>query len=82
MKFLEKVATIDRLPERYNDMSNDEKRERIYEIKRILGKRLFIPGHHYQRDEVIEFADATGDSLQLAQLSYNDEYWTKCRRST
>ena len=49
-------------------MSNDEKRERIYEIKRILGKRLFIPGHHYQRDEVIEFADATGDSLQLAQL--------------
>ena len=30
---------------------------------------LFIPGHHYQKDEVIQFADATGDSLQLAQLS-------------
>src|SRR5699024_10187850 len=30
---------------------------------------LFIPGHHYQKDEVIQFADATGDSLKLAQLS-------------
>ncbi|MFC0561823.1 quinolinate synthase NadA [Halalkalibacter alkalisediminis] len=69
MNFLEKVATLDRLPEMYREMSNDEKRERIYEIKRILGNRLFIPGHHYQRNEVIEFADATGDSLQLAQLS-------------
>jgi quinolinate synthase len=69
MKFLDKVATIDRLPEKYREMSNDEKRARIYEIKQQLGKRLFIPGHHYQRDEVIEFADVTGDSLQLAQLS-------------
>ncbi|MFC0473650.1 quinolinate synthase NadA [Halalkalibacter kiskunsagensis] len=69
MNFLEKVATVDRVPEHYAKMSNDEKRERIYEVKRKLGNRLFIPGHHYQRDEVIEFADVTGDSLQLAQLS-------------
>ncbi|WP_412729434.1 quinolinate synthase NadA [Geobacillus stearothermophilus] len=35
---------------------------------------MFIPGHHYQKDEVIQFADATGDSLQLAQLAAkNDE---------
>ncbi|MDT8861984.1 quinolinate synthase NadA [Alkalihalobacillus sp. MEB130] len=69
MNFLEKVATLDRIPERYRDMSVNEKRERIAAIKQQLGKRLFIPGHHYQRDEVIEFADTTGDSLQLAQLS-------------
>src|SRR5699024_8096466 len=34
-----------------------------------MGDKLFIPGHHYQKDEVIQFADATGDSLKLAQLS-------------
>ncbi len=32
-----------------------------------LGDRAFILGHHYQRDEVIEFADVTGDSFKLAQ---------------
>lgn len=43
-------------------------------VRERLGRRLFIPGHHYQKDEVIQFADATGDSLQLAQLAAkNDE---------
>jgi quinolinate synthase len=32
-----------------------------------LGERLFVLGHHYQRDEVIRFADVTGDSYKLAQ---------------
>jgi quinolinate synthase len=32
-----------------------------------LGSRVFILGHHYQRDEVIQFADVTGDSFKLAQ---------------
>src|SRR5699024_1995127 len=36
--------------------------------KEKMGSRLFIPAHHYQKDEVVQFADATGDSLQLAQL--------------
>src|SRR5918992_5569711 len=35
--------------------------------KRALGERVFVLGHHYQRDEVIEFADVTGDSFKLAQ---------------
>src|SRR3954463_15140318 len=35
--------------------------------KAKLGDRLFILGHHYQRDEVIQFADVTGDSFKLAQ---------------
>jgi quinolinate synthase len=35
--------------------------------KEALGERLFVLGHHYQRDEVIQFADVTGDSFKLAQ---------------
>ena len=35
--------------------------------KATLGDRVFVLGHHYQRDEVIEFADVTGDSFKLAQ---------------
>ena len=35
--------------------------------KEMLGERLFLLGHHYQREEVIQFADVTGDSFKLAQ---------------
>jgi quinolinate synthase len=35
--------------------------------KAALGDRLFVLGHHYQRDEVIQFADVTGDSFTLAR---------------
>jgi quinolinate synthase len=35
--------------------------------KDALGERVFVLGHHYQRDEVIQFADVTGDSFKLAQ---------------
>ena len=38
--------------------------ERARAAKAALGDRVFILGHHYQRDEVIQFADVTGDSLQ------------------
>ncbi|MGH9488788.1 MAG: quinolinate synthase NadA [Terriglobales bacterium] len=41
--------------------------ERIAELKAQLGGRVLILGHHYQRDEVIRFADYQGDSLRLAQ---------------
>ena len=37
--------------------------------KEALGDRLFVLGHHYQRDEVIDFADVTGDSFKLAQMA-------------
>ncbi|MFK2824509.1 quinolinate synthase NadA [Bacillus sp. B190/17] len=57
------------LPEKYREMETKEMEERIREIKHQLGEALFIPGHHYQRDEVVQFADAIGDSLQLAQIS-------------
>ncbi|MDQ1713392.1 MAG: quinolinate synthase [Frankiaceae bacterium] len=41
--------------------------ERARAAKAALGDRLFVLGHHYQRDEVIQFADVTGDSFRLAQ---------------
>lgn len=57
------------LPEHYRKLKKEDMESRIAAIKQRLGNKLFIPGHHYQKDEVIQFADATGDSLQLAQLS-------------
>jgi quinolinate synthase len=41
--------------------------ERARAAKSALGERVFVLGHHYQRDEVIQFADVTGDSFKLAQ---------------
>ena len=40
---------------------------RAARAREALGDRLFVLGHHYQRDEVIQFADVTGDSFKLAQ---------------
>ena len=42
---------------------------RIEAAKATLGERVVILGHHYQRDEVIRFADYTGDSLKLAKAA-------------
>jgi quinolinate synthase len=55
------------LPERYLGLSDEEMDVRITAAKAALGSRLVILGHHYQRDEVIKFADYTGDSFKLAQ---------------
>ena len=55
------------LPENYLGLSDDEMDARISTAKRALGKRLLILGHHYQRDEVIKFADHKGDSFKLAR---------------
>jgi quinolinate synthase len=41
--------------------------ERAAAAKAALGDRVFVLGHHYQRDEVIQFADVTGDSFKLAR---------------
>ena len=41
--------------------------ERGRAARAALGPRAFVLGHHYQRDEVIEFADVTGDSFKLAR---------------
>src|SRR5687768_10605542 len=54
------------LPEAYLGLSDEEMALRIEAAKAALGDRLVILGHHYQRDEVIRFADYTGDSFKLA----------------
>lgn len=68
LDFLETGSQVT-LPERYREMEEETMKERVWEIKEIFGKTLFMPGHHYQKDEVIRFADARGDSLKLAQIS-------------
>jgi quinolinate synthase len=55
------------LPDAYVGLSDDEMDRRIQAAKEKLGRRLIILGHHYQRDEVIKFADYIGDSYKLAQ---------------
>ncbi len=55
------------LPEEYLGLSDEEMDGRIRAAKRALGPRVVILGHHYQRDEVIKFADYTGDSFKLSR---------------
>ncbi|MCM3716994.1 quinolinate synthase NadA [Fictibacillus phosphorivorans] len=61
-------ATSD-LRDHYSKMTSSEMEMRIKEIKDHLKDKLFLPAHHYQKDEVVQFADVTGDSLQLAKIS-------------
>ncbi|MEE8483665.1 MAG: quinolinate synthase NadA [Nitrospinota bacterium] len=55
------------ISEKYLRMPDDELTRAIWRAKEKLGKRLTILGHHYQRDDVIQFADFRGDSLKLSQ---------------
>ncbi len=55
------------LPQSYFGASSREMENRIAEAKARLGTRLVILGHHYQRDDVVKFADFTGDSFRLSQ---------------
>ena len=55
------------LPDRFARLNDSELDSRIREARAELGRRLVILGHHYQRDEVIKFADVRGDSFKLAQ---------------
>lgn len=66
---VEKASLRERqpLPERYLGLSDDEMQARIAAARATLGDRLVILGHHYQRDEVIRFADYTGDSFKLSR---------------
>jgi quinolinate synthase len=63
----EHISERQPLPERYVGLSDEEMDARIAIAKAKLGRQLVILGHHYQRDEVIKFADYTGDSYKLAR---------------
>jgi len=56
------------VPEPYLRLDDGVLADRIRAAKEALGRRLAILGHHYQRDDVIEHADITGDSFKLARL--------------
>src|SRR6187397_3339421 len=53
----------------YKSLSNEELAERIEAVRRDMGSRLMILGHHYQQDEVIAHSDLRGDSYQLSQMA-------------
>jgi quinolinate synthase len=57
------------LPERYSTATPDQLSAWIAAAKAHLGGRVFILGHHYQRDEVMVWADARGDSFGLSRLA-------------
>jgi quinolinate synthase len=62
----EHISERQPLPERYLGLTDEEMDIRIAAARKTLGRRVVILGHHYQRDEVIKFADYTGDSFKLA----------------
>ncbi len=65
----EPVVRPGQLPAAYQKMSDDELHSRIRASKKVLGSKLVILGHFYQRDEVIQHADFVGDSFQLANAA-------------
>jgi quinolinate synthase len=55
------------LPRIYTELSDPELRLRIESAKEALAGRLAVLGHHYQQDDIIDFADFTGDSFELSR---------------
>lgn len=66
---LEELQMADAMPKSYLTASTEELHKRAKQARETLGDRLYILGHHYQKDEVIHYADVTGDSLQLSQIA-------------
>jgi len=64
------------LPDEYTLASPEELDARIAAAKATLGDRLLILGHHYQRDEVIQWADLVGDSFKLARFAADNDQAT------
>jgi quinolinate synthase len=62
-----------RLPDSYVNMTPEELTTRIEANKVQLGSRAVILGHHYQREDIIQFADFRGDSLKLSQYAADQQ---------
>ena len=59
--------------EAYLSLDDAELTSRIEQVKRDMGPRLLVLGHHYQRDAVIALSDLRGDSYKLAALAASDQ---------
>ena len=57
------------IPERYRTLGGPELVERVREARAALGQRAVVLGHHYQREDIIQFADRRGDSFDLARYA-------------
>ncbi len=57
------------IPQEYSSLSGEELVARIRGARARLGTRAIVLGHHYQRQDIIQFADLRGDSLKLAQYA-------------
>ena len=64
---IDQVAAFELPP--YKSADNTELSARIAEVRKQLGSKLLILGHHYQQDEVIAHSDLRGDSYQLSQMA-------------
>lgn len=61
------------LPDDYTLATPEALVDRITRAREVLGDRLLILGHHYQRDEVIRWADSIGDSFNLARFAAGND---------
>ena len=72
-KSLEEELKVDvrwqKIPISYLKATPEELDARIGEARAAIGERLVVLGHHYQRNEIIKYADHRGDSFKLSQLA-------------
>ena len=61
------VVSWQSIPAEYHHLGGEDLERRIRDARNILGSNVVVLGHHYQRDEVVRFADFRGDSLKLSQ---------------
>src|SRR5471030_1821146 len=52
-----------------SETTSEEVVRRIHALKEELRDKVVILGHHYQRDDIIQFADRMGDSFELARFA-------------